>query len=295
MIPIVLIVYKRKVSLELMKAIRVYKPNKIFLISDGPKTNNEAELCRAAIMSVLDQIDWKCKIVRVYSRTHLGLRSRVVSGLNFVFNRVKWAIILEDDLLVHRSFFIFAEMLLKKYEYMENIISISGNNFQFDNNSITDSYYFSRYVHSWGWATWRRSWKLYNDKLAGWKTSDQKKWLKKVFNNKLLEMYWYHIFNLVDKNRIDSWAYRWTYTALKNNGLTIIPKYNLISNIGYGKSATHTIHKSKTMGMKIRKINYPLSDPKFIVRNSEADKVTEKNIYINFLNTLSLLLRYIIK
>jgi hypothetical protein len=291
-IPVVLIIYKRSNNLKkLISAVREYKPSKIYLVADGPKNKTDAKSCKKTRETTEELIDWKCKINKIYARKNMGLRNRVVSGLDKVFSDEKWAIILEDDLVIEPSFFSYCDTLLKKYEKNKRIISIAGNNFQFGKNKIKESYYFSRYVHSWGWATWRRAWQLYDNEMKDWQDLKKTNWLKNIFNNKVLELYWKKIFNMVMDKEVDSWAYRWTYTSLLNNKLTIIPKVNLVSNNGYGKNATHTKLKSRTLDLPIEEINSPLKHPKKIKRNKQADKTTERNTYLTPIMVISLLFR----
>ena len=43
---------------------------------------------------------------------------------------------------------------------------ISGDNFYGYQSDPCASYHFSRHVHIWGWATWRRAWRAYDGSLA---------------------------------------------------------------------------------------------------------------------------------
>src|SRR3989304_1429703 len=105
--PVVLIIYHRpKLTRSLVDSLRKIKPSKIYVIADGPKDKKDARLCLKTRRSI-DLIDWPCKIFRKYSKTNMGLRNRVVSGLNWVFKKENKAIILEDDLIFDPSFFMF--------------------------------------------------------------------------------------------------------------------------------------------------------------------------------------------
>lgn len=42
---------------------------------------------------------------------------------------------------------------------------------------------------------------------------------------------------------IDTWDYQWSFACFINDGLSIIPKVNLVENIGFGEKATHTKKK----------------------------------------------------
>ena len=99
-------------------------------------------------MRSTDQLLWE----------NLGCKARVSSGLDWVFEQVPEAIILEDDCLPHPTFFRFCEELLAHYRDDQRVGMISGDNFQFGHRINDDSYYFSNINHIWGWATWRSRW-----------------------------------------------------------------------------------------------------------------------------------------
>ena len=116
---------------------------------------------------------------------------------------------MEDDCIASKYFFYFCKAMLKKYKNEENIFCISGSNFQ-DRSIDNNSYYFSKYNHCWGWATWRSSWKFNDVKIKFWpKFKKTSKW-EKFHKNEIEKRYWTKIFNDVYENKIDSWAYPWT-------------------------------------------------------------------------------------
>ena len=71
---------------------------------------------------------------------------------------------------------------------------------------------------------------------------------------------------------------RWVYTVWSKRGLCITPNINLISNVGYGASAAHTLFKEKIMDQKISDINN-LKHPDSLSQNQEADAYTFKHVY----------------
>lgn len=293
--PVVLIIYNRPDLVQkVMSSLRVVKPGKVYVIADGPKNKSEKKLVKQT-RDIIKEINWNCNIKKNYSNKNLGLRKRIVSGLNWVFKNEKQVIILEDDCIADPSFFSYCEKLLNKYKNNKKIMSISGNNFQFGKNQIEESYYFSRYFHSWGWATWKRAWKKYDDDMVDWPKLKKTNWLKKILDSKVAASYWKLIFNKTKNNEFDSWAYRWTYSHFLHNGLSIIPKINLVSNIGHGNKATHTKRKSKTIKHPTQSISFPLKHPVKIIRHKKADTTTEKNVYLTPTITVSLIFRSIIK
>ncbi|MGB3239254.1 MAG: glycosyltransferase family 2 protein, partial [Geitlerinemataceae cyanobacterium] len=112
--PVALLIFNRPDTTEkVFETIRQAKPPKLLVVADGPRSDRpgEAEKCAEA-RAIVDRIDWECQVFQNYSDTNLGCRYRVASGLNWVFETVEEAIILEDDCLPHPSFFRFCEELL---------------------------------------------------------------------------------------------------------------------------------------------------------------------------------------
>ena len=257
-IPIVIFTYKRPSHTQkLLDAIKKVNPKTIYIVADGPKNKKEA-IKTQEVTSVVNSKKWASNIYIYISKKNLGLRRRVASGLDWVFENTDTAIILEDDLIPDKSFFYFCEEMLDKYKNNHQIVSIAGYNKK-EKVSIKESYYFSKYVESWGWATWRRAWDLYDDKMQNWPQLKNTSWLSQQLNNPILVKYWKQIFNRVYSSKINSWAYRWMYSSFINSGLTIVPKSNLIEYHGYGEGATHT--KYSRAVIPVGKLNFPITHP----------------------------------
>ena len=141
----------RRVFAEIAKA----RPRKLLLVADGPRRQlpDEHARCRE-VRQIVSGVDWDCEILTNYSEDNLGCVVRVSTGIDWVFTQVEDAIILEDDCLPHPTFFRFCDEMLEMYRVDDRIMTISGDNFQFGRRRWNYSYYFSRYPHIWGWATW---------------------------------------------------------------------------------------------------------------------------------------------
>jgi len=278
--PVALIIFNRpETTATVFAAIRQAKPPKLLVIADGPRLNHpgEAEQCAAA-RDIINQVDWQCEVLTNYSDVNLGCRQRVSSGLDWVFDQVETAIILEDDCLPHHSFFRYCQELLIKYHDEQRIMMISGDNFQFGRNPTEYSYYFSRYGHCWGWATWRRAWKKYDDSMELWPELKNHGWLHDVLSHGQAADFWAGVFQGV-YDGLSSWAYIWQYTLWLNHGLTILPRINLVSNLGFD-SGTHTTMKDSPLAnMAVEPMNFPLQHPPVIVRHRQADDFTESRIF----------------
>jgi hypothetical protein len=166
--------------------------------------------------------------------------------------------------------------MLTYYRHDERIMLISGDNFQFGNKRTQYGYYFSRYTHIWGWASWRRSWQLYDVDISLWPEIRNGSWLIDLLCDHKLAAYWQNIFDRVYSQKIDTWDYQLTFTAWINNALTILPNTNLVSNIGFGSEATHTREKDSTANLPTESISFPVAHPRHLIRDSIADSATEK-------------------
>ena len=280
--PIALIIFRRPdKTLKVFEKIRQVKPSKLFVIFDAPRPEkpDEYEKCEKS-RAIIDTIDWDCDVIKNYADTNLGSFRRIPTGLDWVFNQVEEAIILEDDCLPEITFFRFCEELLEYYKNDQRIMAISGDNFQLGNQRTQDSYYFSRYTHSWGWATWKRAWKHFDMELSTWPDVQNKQLLRSILDNDRDVKYWTSILQNVYDSKIKAWDYRWTFATWLQNGLTILPNVNLISNIGFGEGATHTVStKNPWINLPTQSISFPLQHPQFVIRDSIADKFTQDSVF----------------
>lgn len=297
--PIAFLIFNRPdTTQKVFDAIRQAKPQKLLVVADGPRADRpgEADKC-AATRAIIDGVDWECDVLTNYSEVNLGCKQRVSSGLDWAFNTVEEAIILEDDCLPHPSFFDFCEELLDYYRHDERIAVIAGCNFQGGQRRTDYSYYFSLYNHCWGWASWRRAWKYYDGEMKHWPEIRDQKWLNSIFDKSSVIYFWNQAFQSVYENKLSSWATAWAFSCWLQNRLTIIPNVNLVSNIGFGKDSTHTsFYNTKKADIATEVMAFPLKHPPLMIRNFKADSYTEDIHYsISCLSRVKTKLRKIIK
>lgn len=278
--PVVLIIFNRpELTQRIVETILDMQPRQLFIIADGPRPDNleDAEACKAT-RAVVDDANWKYQVFKNYADQNLGCKQRIYTGLNWVFEQVDSAVILEDDCLPDPSFFRFCSELLLKYKDDERIFTISGNNFQFGRQRTSNSYYFSRYPHCWGWATWKRAWRHCNIQMTTWPTVRDQDWLYQFLESKTAARYWRHKFQQCYEERINTWDYPWLLSYWLKDGLSILPNHNLVSNIGFSVEGTHH-RNNKTIfaNMPTIPMRFPLQHPAFIERHSEADAFTQEH------------------
>jgi hypothetical protein len=278
-IPVVLMLYRRPAATaQALAAIRAYRPARLILIADGPHSDRPGEHEQvAAARAAAEAIDWPCAVTRHYAERHLGLRARVESGLNAVFAAHEAAIILEDDCIADPSFFAYCAELLTYYANDPRVMAVSGDHFQ-PQPYTAAGYYFSRYPHCWGWATWRRAWQHYDGAMRDWPALCETAWLADLLGNRRAAQVWTTIFGRVYAGQIDSWAFRWTYSCWRAGGLTALPAVNLVRNIGDGLDATHTA-RSPFTNRPAQSLALPLRHPPDVVRYRRADAYTQRAMF----------------
>lgn len=281
--PVALFIFNRPdFTLEVFKQIAKAKPRQLFIVADGPRNNEEAEVCRQA-RAVTEQVDWDCEIVREYAETNLGCRKRVTSGLDKVFSIVEEAIMLEDDCIPDPTFFRFCQELLAYYRTEKRVMMISGNNFQFGRKRGSGSYYFSSFGHTGGaFATWRRAWLCNDADLKTWPEVRETGWIKNfMLTPEGAALYTRNLDN-VTSGKISSYSYVWTYSRWRQNGLSVVPNRNMVTNIGFDERATHTPKKSRIAYQDAIAMPFPLRHPTRIVRNLQADLFTVNHGYLHY-------------
>ncbi len=257
--------------------IRKAQPKYLFIAADGPRKDRpgETEMCQKT-REIVDQVDWECTVSKLYRNENMGCKNAISSAIDWFFSNVEEGIILEDDCVPDPSFFLFCQELLEKYRDDKRIMMISGNNFQFGRKRTDSSYYFSRYAHIWGWATWKRSWKLYDKEMKEWPEIRKKGFLKDILFERKIVKYWETIFDSVYNGSINTWDYQWVFSCLIQRGLSIIPNENLVSNIGFDKIGTHTTGNSIFSKLPKVTMKFPLIHNKYVIRDMQADKFTEE-------------------
>ena len=266
-----------RVFAEIAKA----RPPRLLVVADGARADRpgEREACLAA-RAVIERVAWPCEVLTNFSETNMGCKSRVSSGLDWVFEHVEEAIILEDDCLPHPSFFPFCDELLERYRTDERVMAISGDNFQRGRRRSPSSYYFSHYVHVWGWATWRRAWRHFDVEMKDWAALRETSWLRDTLGDESAARYWRSIFDQVAAGRVNTWDYQWLFACWANNGLSIAPEVNLVSNIGFGANSTHTVSVDEDVSnLPTSEMQFPLQHPHLMVRHREADDFESRHVF----------------
>lgn len=282
--PVVLIIFNRpELTRRVFEQIKKVRPSQLFIISDGarPSKKDEDEFVKIT-RKIVEDISWSCTVKRKFEQKNLGCKISISSGLDWVFAQVDRAIILEDDCIPNSTFFYYSEELLEKYKNNEKIMHISGSNLldaldikQIKHNT---SYYYSFLTSVWGWATWRRAWKLYDVTMKSWPKKG-KSILQSCLPDGKSRSFIKMRFEGVYKGKIDTWDYQWTYACWENHAVSISPYCNMISNEGFNTHATHTKFETKFSSLSSTEMQFPLIHPPAIETSVNNDMALLRAMY----------------
>lgn len=286
-VPVLFMIFNRpETTIKVFDAIKAEKPKKLFIAADGPRMNKpgESEKCDQ-VRKIATAVDWDCEVKTLFRDVNLGCGRAPAEAITWFFENVEEGIILEDDCLPSHDFFQYCAALLERYRHDSRIMEIGGNNLldpEFNKNNY--SYYFSNHNMIWGWATWRRAWKLYDFEMKLYKKVFHTQYLESCFRSDYELDYFKFLFDKTVDNigEITWWDYQWEFVRRLNSGLVIVPSKNLVVNLGLGSNATHTTDPHGTgFNLKFESLDFPLTHPEFIL----ADAIKDDNFFRNTFTT----------
>ena len=279
--PIVLFTYDRYTHLTLtinsLKENRLAKFSKLFIFSDGPKSNREFEKIKK-IRSYLKEISGFKKIIIIERKKNYGLSKNIIDGVSFVLKKFKKIIVVEDDLIVNKFFLDYMNSGLNIYKRDKNVASIHGYIYPIKDlkKKIKNNTFFLKGADCWGWATWSRAWNTFE--------KDGKKLSSKLIKeNKIKEFnfndyynYYQMLKDQIDKKN-DSWAIRWYASCFLKKMYTLYPSETFVQNIGIDRYGQNT--KIDLLGLSSKKIE--ISDYK-IKKNEIKESQNARELVENF-------------
>ena len=279
-LPVLMIVFNRPETTErVFEAVRQYAPERLYVSADGPRADKpDAERC-AAVRKIFERVDWPCEVKTRFRDVNLGCRKAPPDGISWFFENEEEGVILEDDCLPSQDFFRFCAEMLERYRDNDRVMHVGGANFLGETSPSSCSYYFSVFPQIWGWATWRRAWKHYDNEMT-----DFPEYLRsgKIAARLPGKPYWqWRILQQMNATwkhspYFNTWDWQWTYAVFKCGGLAAVPCCNMISNIGY--SGTHEVN-SEVCGLPVSELPDPLVHPSAAEPDRSADSQTFRSFY----------------
>ncbi|MFL5752711.1 MAG: glycosyltransferase family 2 protein [Bacteroidia bacterium] len=290
MAPIILFVYNRPAlagqTLQSLKENNLASASDLFIFSDGPKEGdseeNKAKV--SAVREVIREQNW-CRTVTIIEQPkNKGLAASVTDGVTEIVSKYGKVIVVEDDVLLSRHFLQFMNDSLDTYADDPKVLAVGSWNYFQGNPQPGNEIFFFRYPDSIAWATFDRSWKLFEkDAELALKKLIRMKRMRK-FNGDGDAPYFENMLNMQISGKINSWAIRWTATSIINDMLSVFPAQTLSKHIGFGAEATHEtsdVDYNSGLVLAEKKIEVTRLPP---VENEEALNAWKKFVKTNFLD-----------
>lgn len=295
-IPVVLFLFKRKDSaLKVIDRLRAHAPQKMYLLSDEGRDEEERRLVAEVRSAVEAAIDWDCEVIKNYAQVNRGVFENIGLGAKWVFEREKWAIFLEDDNVPETTFLDYCRDLLLRYEHTPNVLWICGTNYLEDYTPANQaSYMFTRHLLPCGWASWGTKFNKYYDvHLDSVHDSTELQRIRARYENKALFRQQLRSVQ-AERDRVEqgqgffSWDYHMAWTLRRHDLWGISPAQNQIRNVGADEHAEHggtSLDQEMTRrfcGMDSRALAFPLQHPPEIKPDRQYEHKIAKIILLPF-------------
>lgn len=237
--PIVLFVYNRpwhtKQTVEPLLKNTLADQSELFIFSDAP-ANAVAQEGVEQVRKYIKGIKGFKSVNIVERSENYGLAKSIITGVTEIISRAGKVIVLEDDLVTSPYFLQYMNDTLSHYEYCERVFHVAGYMYPVQNQELPEAF-FLPITSCWGWGTWARAWRYFNNDglmLSGSMTREKIRQLN--FNNTY--DYWAQ-FLLNMEGKLTTWAIFWYINIFLQNGLCLHPAASLVRNIGHDGSGAH--------------------------------------------------------
>ncbi|SFB20766.1 hypothetical protein SAMN05660845_2029 [Flavobacterium swingsii] len=280
-IPVLILFFARPEPLaKVFEQVKIARPSKLYLYQDGPREGRQDDVenikkCR----EIVSHIDWDCQVFKIYQDKNFGCDPSEYMAQKWLFENEVHGIVLEDDDIPSQSFFPYCKELLERYATDERINMICGMNQMEVYDKTPHSYTFSKSGSITGWASWRRVFNKWEEEYDFLNDNYAKHCIQSVLGKKAYSNFYKNCQNHKATGRAH-YESIFGSAAILNSRLNIVPKYNLISNIGIDSNATHGATSMKILPKGIKKIFYmkphelifPLKHPKYVIEDVEYKK-----------------------
>jgi GT2 family glycosyltransferase len=272
--PVLLITFNRPDTTAIvLDSIRKAKIKRLYIFNDAPRYGNkEDEIARIEIQNLIKNIDWECEVKTNFPDKNLGCGPGPSSAITWAFTNEDRLIILEDDCVPALPFFSYCNNLLEKYKNDTRIWLVSGNNYSEEQIVGEYDYFFSKYGHSWGWATWKRCWAHFDIEMKKFPQYEKDRRYLDAYTTKREALFFFDKQKRIytDKTKMSHiWDFQAGFMIRSNSGLCIVPRKNLVRNIGY--FGTHSEEKNKFHDCPVDEDYTVRIHPDFVLINKDYD------------------------
>ena len=244
-LPVVLFIFRRVDTLEAIAArIKKYNPPIIYVYGDGPRNESESSDVRGA-RNEIQRLFEGFNVVYDFSDNNRGVKENIGGGALKTFEKEESAIFLEDDNLPSNSFFPYCEDLISFYKNDDDVLWVCGTNYL--GSKLADSeksYFYTKNLLPCGWASWREKFTKYYDINMTALNDETMAVVKANYTSKALmrqevqAMYQTYL-SINGGGASASWDRQMNYALRFHDKLGIMPKVNLITNIGVDEFSVH--------------------------------------------------------
>ena len=243
--PIVMFVYNRpwhtQKTIEALRNNELASESELFIYADNAKNkkiNNQV----LKVRKYIKKIEGFKNVTIIEREKNWGLSKSIIDGVTKVINKYGRVIVMEDDLVVSPYFLMYMNASLCKYVDEVKVIQIAGYMFPL-NIDINEDALFLPLTSSWGWASWKRAWDLFDINATSYEQLKNDSLLRERFNLNGAYDYYSMLENQLD-GKIDSWAIRFYLTSFLSNSLILYPRETLVINNGFDGTGTHGIQNN---------------------------------------------------
>lgn len=228
-------------------AIKSAQPRKLYFYSNKGRSDKLNELDNNnTIRGYVNEIDWDCELKTFFRNEYVDVYASLRGAIDWIFENEKEAIILEEDCVATLAFFEYCDKLLPVYKNEPKVWMISGDNFTPQANPLGETYFLTRYMHIYGWATWAERWHNQDKLMLNYTDlsfKDVVKYYNSILKAIISRMYWGKVFK--NFRVYNPWDHIFTYNMVRNKAYSLIPTKNLVYDIGV--VGVHNVHNEKKL------------------------------------------------
>lgn len=260
--PIAVFAYRRARSLartlDDLQACAEYDRSPVHVFSDGPK-NDAARRDVAAVREMLARRRTPNMTI-VESPENRGLARSIIDGVDRLTREYGRVIVIEDDLRLSPLTLAWFNRALEAYEHDERVMQVSGYVHTVPALRRTDAAFFLPLTTTWGWATWRRAWDLFDPASPGWEDLRTDSQLAQRFDLGGVYPYSQMMAHQMEAG-LDSWGIRFYWSVFSSNGVGLFPPISFVKNHGVDLKATHGVKSLALSALKSLGRAYPRRVP----------------------------------
>jgi hypothetical protein len=238
--PIAIFIFNRpehlKAMLLTLQRCDLFAESPLYVFGDGPsclKQQPDIEAARAVARDMLGD-----RATYFFSPDNKGLARSIIDGVAQLTESHGQVIVIEDDLNLHPYFLTYMNDALSRYADDDHVFQVSGHCFDIPEFADRGSAVVLPLTTTWGWGTWARAWRQFEEMPRGLEELQADKNLRKRFNLGNAYDFTSMLKGFVTGHN-SSWGVRFYWTVFQAKGVSIFPPVTLVRNCGMDGSGVH--------------------------------------------------------